>query len=57
LIAAQVDRFRTTEHNKTHEQRVAETLADRKVYADIVESSNAAVTALDLDWLLISAEN
>jgi C4-dicarboxylate-specific signal transduction histidine kinase len=54
LIATQVDRFRMTTQNETLEQRVADALAEKKVYADIVESSTAAVTALGLDWRILA---
>jgi PAS domain S-box-containing protein len=40
--------------NETLEQRIADALAEKKVYADIVENSTAAVTALDLDWRILA---
>jgi PAS domain S-box-containing protein len=40
--------------NETLEQRIAYALAEKKVYADIVENSTAAVTALDLDWRILA---
>jgi len=40
--------------NQTLEQRVAAALAEKKVYADIVESSAASVTALDLDFQILA---
>jgi PAS domain S-box-containing protein len=40
--------------NETLEQRVADALAEKKVYADIVENSTAAVTALDLDCRILA---
>ena len=40
--------------NETLEQRIADALAEKKVYADIVENSPAAVTALDLDWRILA---
>ncbi|GGB36219.1 histidine kinase [Sphingomonas metalli] len=38
------------ELNETLEQRVASALAERKVFSDVLESSTASVTALDLDY-------
>ena len=43
-----------TAQNERLEQRVTDALAEKKVYADIVESSTAAVTALDLDWRILA---
>jgi PAS domain S-box-containing protein len=40
--------------NETLEQRVAQALAEKKVFADVVESSPAAVTALDLDYRILA---
>jgi PAS domain-containing protein len=54
LIATRVDRFRMTAQNERLEQRVAEALAEKKVYADIIGSSTAAVTALALDWRILA---
>jgi signal transduction histidine kinase/CheY-like chemotaxis protein len=36
--------------NETLEARVAEALAERRVLADIIESTNAFVQVIDLDW-------
>jgi PAS domain S-box-containing protein len=43
-----------TELNETLEQRVAAALAEKKVYADIVESSQSSVTALDLEGNILA---
>ena len=43
-----------TDLNQTLEHRVAGALAEKKVYADIIESSAAAVTALDLDGHILA---
>jgi PAS domain S-box-containing protein len=40
--------------NETLEQRVAETLAERKVLADVVESSDALIQVLDLDYRILA---
>lgn len=54
LIAAQVERIRTAAAAVTLEHRVAEALAEKKVYADIVETSTASITALGLDWRILA---
>jgi signal transduction histidine kinase/CheY-like chemotaxis protein len=36
------------------ERRIAQALAEQKVFADIVESSTAAITALDQDWRILA---
>ncbi len=54
LIATQVERIRGEAETRTLEQRVAEALAEKKVYADIVETSTAAITALDLDGRILA---
>jgi len=54
LIATQIDRFGANASNETLKKRVADVLAQKKVYADIIESSPASVTALDLDWHILA---
>ncbi len=54
LVAAQVEQFRVAAESVTLEQRVAEALAEKKVYADIVDTSTAAITALGLDWRILA---
>jgi signal transduction histidine kinase len=54
LIATHVEKIRTTAETVTLERRVSDALAEKKVYADIVESSTAAVTALGLDWRILA---
>lgn len=43
-----------TDLNQSLEQWVADALAEKKVYADIIENSAASVTALDLDWRIVA---
>jgi PAS domain-containing protein len=45
---------RLRELNEMLEQRLADVLEERKVYADIIESSNSAVTALDRDYRILA---
>ena len=42
------------ELNATLEKRVAESLAERKVFSDVIDGSTAAVTALDLDFRILA---
>jgi PAS domain S-box-containing protein len=45
---------RLHELHQTLERRVAEALAERKVFADVVENSSAAVTALDMRFNVLA---
>ncbi|MGN6376016.1 MAG: PAS domain S-box protein [Sphingomonas sp.] len=45
---------RLRELNETLEQRVTSALAERKVFYDVIESSTAPVTALDLDGRILA---
>jgi PAS domain S-box-containing protein len=59
ITARKRDEERLLELNETLEQRVAEALAERQLFASVVENSTAAITVLDLDHnvLAINAAN
>ncbi|WP_188910747.1 ATP-binding protein [Aureimonas endophytica] len=61
LVATEVERIRATADgeaarrlNACLEERVAAALAEKKVHADIIDSSTAAVTALGLDGRILA---
>ena len=54
LIATHVERIRAAAEGRALEGRFSQALAEKKVYADIIETSTAAVTALDLDYRILA---
>ncbi len=58
LIGTHVEHIRmqhaVRQHNQALEQQTAKALAEKKVYSDIIESSTASVTALDLDGRILA---
>lgn len=53
-IAAHIERIRASAEASLLEHRVADALAEKKVYADIVETSTASITALDPNWKILA---